>query len=152
MTISKIRRTDAGLTLVEALAALVIFMTVLGFMIPLFANQRLDTINNEIKTGAVALSQEILDQVRQAPINTLPPIPPSLSATTTDLPLLLGQTTATSVGTITKMGKSYNATIFYCPDTPTDIYCNSNARHIKVQVSYNDKIIYTVETVYTQLQ
>lgn len=147
LIITKNCRSDSGLSLVEALAALTIFLVVLGFMIPMFANQRLSTINNEIETGAIAVSQQILDRLRQADIGALPS-----SGTVTTLPLLSGQSVADSITSVTQMGKPYSAAISYCPNTPTDNYCNSNARHIKVQVSYNAQVIYTVETVYTRFQ
>lgn len=142
----KFHHDDEGLTLVESLVSLTIFTIVAAIMMPFFANQRLNVINNELQTGAVAVSQHILDRLRLADIATLPS-----SGTATTLPLLLGQTTADTTN-LTKMGKNYSATIFYCPITPTDDYCNSNARHIKVEVSYNGQIIYTAETVYTRLQ
>lgn len=144
----KLCPSEQGVTLIETLAALVIFLIILGFMIPIFTNQRLKTIQNEIQTGAVAVSQQILDLLRQSDIATLPN-----SGATTTLPvgtsLPNGSTTTTS---IPQMGKTYSASIIYCPDAPTDIYCNSNARRIKVQVNYNGQTVYTVETVYTRLQ
>lgn len=140
MTIPKNRRTDEGLTLVETLAALAIFLIVAGFMIPLFAKQNLDTIDNEIKTGAVAASQQILDRLRQIDTATLPN-----SGTFTTFP------SGDSLSSVV-MNKTYSATVSYCPTTPTDPYCGDNARHIKVQVNYNGQNIYTVATVYTRLQ
>lgn len=146
-TISKIRHTDKGFTLVEAIAGLVIFLVVATFMMPMFANQRLSSINNEIKTGAIAVSQQVLDELRQVDIVSLKP-----SATTPYVPSDRSAVLASGDDVVSKsvMGKPYKATISYCPDGATDIYCNSNARHIKVQVSYNAQVIYTVETVYTR--
>lgn len=138
MKIKQLRPSEQGFTLIETVAALVIFLIILGFMIPIFADQGLKTINNEIKTGAVTVSQQILDQLRQADPISLP-----RSGATTTLP------DGTSTASIAALGKTYSTTITYCENTT---YCNAETRHIKVQVSHHGQTIYTVETVYTRLQ
>lgn len=130
--------SEQGMTLVETIVALVIFLIILGFMIPLFAKQRINTIKNEIETGAVTVSQQIMDELRQTNITTLPN-----SGSTTALP------SGESLTSISVMNKVYSATIFYCE---TAVNCSSGARHIRVQVNYNGQTVYQVTTVYTQVQ
>lgn len=84
---------DSGLTLVEALVAMTVFLITLGFMIPLIANHQVNTIRKEIDTGAVSVSQRILDELRQTDIAYVPssgtktalPSGTDISATTSTL-------------------------------------------------------------------
>lgn len=135
---------DQGLSLVEALVGMTIFLIALAFMIPLLANNQINTINREIDTGAISVSQRILDELRQTDVLDLPS-----SGTLTTLP------SGTDISSITELGKTYSAKIIYCevvsPAT-TNTNCSTNARQIKLQVNYNGQTIYTVETVYTRLQ
>lgn len=147
---------DSGLTLAEALVAMTIFLITLAFMIPLLANNQINTINREIRTGAISVSQRILDEFRQS-IDALPAedwatkLP--LSGTETKLPL--PYPSGTDISSITELGKTYSAKIIYCevvsPATTNSI-CDANTRQIKLQVNYNGQTIYTVETVYTKFQ
>ena len=138
MKIRNFRQTEQGFTLVETIVALVIFLLILVFMMPMFANQRISTLNNEIKMGAVEVSQQIMDNLRQTDIATLPS-----SGSTTTLPS--GQ----SITSIPAMGKVYSATITYCENAA---YCSASTRHIKVKVRHHEQTVYTVETVYSRLQ
>ncbi len=124
METKSFRYTEQGFTLIETIAALVIFLITLGFTLPMFSKQHLDTINNEINMGAVAVSQRILDQQRQKAYINIANMGPSNSYS---LP---------SNNPLTQeMGKGYSATITYCPITPTDPYCNANATHINFIVN-----------------
>jgi type II secretory pathway pseudopilin PulG len=121
---------DRGFTLMETLVALIIFITIVTLMIPVFLEQRMQVNSSRVKTEAVAFSQEILDELRQADIASLPSN---------------GSTTRTR----TVLGEPYNATITYCEDASK---CSTNSRQIKVQVSHYAQTVYTVETVYTRFQ
>lgn len=129
---------NQGLSLVEALVGMTIFLIALAFMIPLLANNQLNVINREIETGAISVSQRILDELRQTDISTLPS-----TGIKTALP------SGTSIASITELGKIYSANIIYC-ETASD--CNTDTRQIKLQVNYNGQTIYTVETVYTKFE
>lgn len=129
---------ERGLTLVEALVAMTIFLIALGLIVPLLANNQINTINKEIDMGAVSVSQRILDEVRQTDVATLPS-----SGTMTTLP------SGTNISSITEIGKTYSARIIYCETTTN---CSPNVREIEVQVNYNGQTIYTVKTIYTRLQ
>ncbi|KJH72234.1 type IV pilus modification PilV family protein [Aliterella atlantica] len=147
---------NQGLSLVEALVGMTIFLITLAFMIPLLATNQFNTINREIKTGAISVSQRILDEFRQS-LDQLPAdewatkLP--LSGTETKLPL--PYPSGTDISSITELGKTYSAKIIYCevisPAT-TNPNCDANTRQIKLQVNYNGQPIYTVETIYTKFQ
>lgn len=141
MAVKKYRQSHQGFTLVETMAALVIFLIVLGVMMPLFTSRSLSTINNEVQTGAVAVSQQVFDRLRQTDVATMP-----TTGSYTTLPS--GESIASIKPSPTDT-KTYSATITYCA---TSSLCSASARHITVQVSQNGQAIYTVETVYTRLQ
>lgn len=65
-------QSEIGFSLVEALVALLIMTIVFSVAGPLFINQRLQNINSEIRTGAIALSQQILDALKQVDPSTIP--------------------------------------------------------------------------------
>lgn len=132
--------SEQGLTLIETVVALFIFLIFLGFMMPLFLNHRISTLKNEINTGAVAVTQQILDELRQADSSTLPS-----TGSSSILP------SGESLASIKAMGTryTYSATITYCA---VAAYCNPTSRHITVQVKYDNQTVYTVETAYTRLQ
>lgn len=130
--------SEQGLTLVESVVSLLIFFVALAGIVPIFLNSALATINNEKKTAAVAISGQILDELRQFDTADLPS-----SNTVTSLP------SGTSIANVSYMGKTYNPTITYCQNTT---YCDANSRHIKIQVSHNGQSIYEAETVFTRLE
>ena len=130
--------SEQGLTLIETVVALIIFLIFLGIIIPFFSNQRITTLKNEIDAGAIAVSQQVLDNLRQLDAASLPS-----TGTTTTLP------SGESLAVVSSMGRNYSARITYCAAA---IYCTTNARHIKVQVKRHGKTVYTVETAYTRLQ
>lgn len=130
--------SEQGLTLVEALVALVILLIALATVVPFFLNNQVSTIRNEIRLGAVSVSQRIMDELRRTDAASLPS-----SGSATTLP---------SGGTTTSLnyaGKTYSATITYCQTTTL---CDANSRQILVQVFHGGQNVYQVETVYTRLE
>lgn len=130
--------SEQGLTLVEALVALVILLIALATVVPFFLNNQVSTIRNEIRLGAVSVSQRIMDELRRTDAASLPS-----SGSVTTLP---------SGGTTTSLnyaGKTYSATITYCQTTTL---CDANSRQILVQVFHGGQNVYQVETVYTRLE
>lgn len=192
-------RAESGFTLIESLAALAIVTVIFSVAGPMFLNQRVQNINSDIRTGAIALSQQILDSLRQEDINKIPQtgsvvlntsLTASASSTSTTLQLAsvdgfkvgqslsvgsdsdnnniqsinptaktitllsdfpLGTSQASGVPVkLTSLGYSYDVTIQYCSNT--NLPCSNSSRNVLVEVAYNAKKIYTVETVYTQLK
>ena len=128
---------EQGLTLIEAVVSLLMFLVALGGIVPLFMTYTVSAFNNKIQTGAIAISQELLDQLRQVDVTDLP-----LSGAKTELPS--GDPIPNEY-----LGREYNPRIIYCEN---DTFCDSNSRHIKVEVNYNGNTIYEAETIYTRLE
>lgn len=125
-----------GLTLVETVVSILIFIVALSSIAPLFLSYTVSAFNNKLQTGAIAISQELMDELRQVDTSTLPS-----SGTHTQLP------STESIATVSYLGRDYNPRIIYCENTT---FCDDNSRHIKVQVAYNGQTIYEAETIYTQ--
>ena len=132
-------RDSQGFTLLEAMVSLLVLFAMMAGLLPVFMSWRLSTINNTIKTGAIAISQQILDELRQDPdVDTW-----ASSGTVTQKP------SGESINSIEYGGKTYNASITYCNNSD---YCDTKTRQITLQVNHNQNSIYTIETVYTKLE
>ncbi|AFY38580.1 hypothetical protein Lepto7376_2290 [[Leptolyngbya] sp. PCC 7376] len=136
------KEDNGGFSLIESIVSLLIFVITFSLAAPLFVAQQKSNINNEIRTGAVSLSQQVLDNLRL------------------ETSLTLGETNESS---ISSLGKEYSYNQFVCSDKPSfnadsSVSCNTTVdlsnpmRYILLQVEYNEETIYTVETIYTDIQ
>ncbi len=126
-----------GFTLLEAMVSLLILFAIMAGLLPIFMSWRLNTINNSIKTGAIAISQQILDELRQDN---------SVSSWDDSNTALTVKPSGESIAVIDYGGRTYNASLTYCAEA---VYCDTNTRHVTLEVSYNNDTIYTIKTVYT---
>ncbi len=131
--------SQQGLTLAEAILATLFFGVAVAVVLPGFMNFQTSTLRNEGELGAVAISQQILDQIRRADVTTLPS-----SGTSTTLP------SGASIAVYSYLGKQYSAVISYCEQTPQD--CDAKTRQIQVKVSLYGKPVYTAETLFTKFE
>ena len=139
-----------GFTVIESLTAISILGITFSINLQFLIFLKIQNLKQEIKTGAVALSKEILDDVRY-----------QLKDSTSNL--TLGQTQLTDQ---TSLGYIYDADIYVCSDKPSIDAQNQvtncptsigevDIRHIVVQVidkKRNNEKVYTVETAFTKLQ
>ena len=109
-----------GFTLLEVLVSLTIFALISSSMVPSYElNLRLN-YNSELKSGAFAAAQSILDQYRQMDPSVLP---------------LSGSSPATQ---ITIDGREYTVASTFCIETS---FCSSNTRHIHLDIFYQGQEI-----------
>jgi prepilin-type N-terminal cleavage/methylation domain-containing protein len=119
-----------GFSLVEALVAIAIIGILLAAVVPAFvSNLRINT-DNEIRTGAVAASQTVLDRLRVRPKGEWPESGGSLS--------------------VSSHGRSFDVLVTYEPFCQ-GVTCYSGAEMIEVEVSYGSRSRYTVSSVFTTL-
>jgi type II secretory pathway pseudopilin PulG len=154
------RQEEAGITLVETMVSLIIFLAVLAGLVPAYVSYRLKSIQNPVRLGAVSVSQQILDEIREVrDVNALPNdgvAKTTATPSTPTLPALPALRRNTDLTNLTAYGKNYSAQVIYC-DKPK--YCSTNARHIHVLVfqkfsngSVSTNPVYEVSTIYTKLE
>ena len=140
-------KNEKGMSIVETVAAMTIVSTALGGVALLMLSYQLQNVRNEIKSGGVAAAEQVLDQLRQCNVNTLPSsgtvtIPASNTATTSPC--------GSTINPLNYMGnKFYSAQITYCQNTS---YCDSSTRQVQVRIFYENTNVFQAETVYTALQ
>lgn len=131
--------SSQGFSLLEAMVSLLVLFAMMAGLLPIFMSWRISTINNSIKTGAIAISQQILDELRQdSNVNSW-----SNSGSETSLP------SGRSIASIDYEGKTYNASISYCTNSS---FCDLYTRHVTLDVSHNNDTIYSIQTVYTNFE
>jgi prepilin-type N-terminal cleavage/methylation domain-containing protein len=125
-------KLERAFTLLEVLVSLLIFSVVSSSLSAVFINHLKQNSRGEIRSGAIAVAQQVLDDARSQDPASLP------------------STGSSSAQTISGGQRNYQVVQHYCLNSA---YCpTTNTRHIKVEVSYLGTIIYAVETVYTQLR
>lgn len=129
------RKSESGLTLVESVVSLLIFFVALAGIVPIFLNYTISSINNQRRTAGIAVSQQVLDEIRQSDIALLP--------------AANGTTTTETKPNVTHLGKDYTPRVTYCQDTS---YCDARSRHIKIEVLQNGQSVYEAETVFTKFE
>lgn len=125
------QNSERGLTLVESVVSLLIFFVALAGIVPLFLNYTISTINNEKRTAGIAVTQQVLDELRQEDASSLP------------------QNGTQTLAQVTHLGKQYTPKVTYCQNST---YCDANSRHIKVEVDQDGSSIYETETVFTKFE
>lgn len=141
LKIAKVR----GFTLVETAVALVVLAAMLSTFLPLFGTYRAATIRSDIRLGALAVTQRVMDELRHADVRNLP-----TSGTFENLPPA-PDGTGESTSSMVYKGKTYRVAITYC-DPKRD--CTVNARRIRVRtyLRNNPDPLFQLETVYTELR
>lgn len=125
------RNTEEGYTLMEVLVSLGLFTIISAGMVPSFVTYMKHNTNSQVKTEAIAVGQQILDRKRA--------LEPS------DMPTS-GYDTPTTIN----VGKrSYEVKISYCTRS---IFCSTGTRHLTAEVTYNNDLVYSTETVFTELR
>jgi competence protein ComGC len=140
-------QTTAGLTLVETMVALLIFLATLAGVVPVYMSYRMQTLKNPVRTGAVAVSQQIMDKLRQSEIDKLPSSGVEESTSSTGIKL-------TDIAAYDN--KKFNAKIYYC-EKPAAAFCDTKSRHIRVAVfqafsngTVGDQPVYEVSSIFTK--
>ena len=130
MKISKRVKSEKGFTLIEALVAMGFFAFVSAFMAPAFILHLKTNTVSEQRNGAIAIAQQILEELRSGDPSAMP-------------------NSGTQNQTRTLDSRTYSIDTIYCA---TATYCTSRSRHIGIKVSYQGKVVYQLETAYAKLR
>lgn len=137
---SRARWHDDGFSLIEALVAIAILGIVLAALVPAFVGNLRTNTRSEIRGGAVRAAQQVLESLRAA--GCFQPI--ECDSTQTYLPT--GGTLGPEI--VRAGGRDFSVVTRLCPN---DAYCSENTRFLRVEVSLDERIVYTADTVYSQL-
>jgi len=130
--ISVSRKSCTGFTMIEVLAALVIFGLVAAGLTPIFINHLATNTRAEVRTGAMAAAQEKLDVMRL------------------DNPQDMPTSGYSDFEDVEVDGRVFQVRIGYCT---RDGFCPSNnTRHLLAEVYFDSHKVFDVETVYTKLR
>ena len=124
-------KRTSGFSLIEALVAVSILGIALAAVAPVFISFAQVNRENQYKTQALAVAQQTVDGLRQQKFTEWP--------------------ASGDTQTVTQSGTSYQRKVLWCVP-PVSTYCSDGSRHLKVEVSKNDKVYYQVETVYTTFE
>lgn len=137
----------AGLTLLETVVSMLIFLAVLAGVVPVYMVYKLQAINNPVRTGAVVVSQQILEKIRQ--INDVDTLPSTGTFSQMPAPI------SNPLSNLDAYGKNYSAQISYCEKAT---FCDTTSRYIRVAVfqhfgngSLSSAPVYEVSTVFTKV-
>lgn len=135
----------SGFTLTESLVSIIMLSTTLTIMLPAFMTFGMENANKRMMSGAIALSNNTLDNLRRSRITTVP----------------LGNTVTTQ----TYSGYSYRVNQYVCVDlsnvnaaTPTCNTASSNSyssRDILIRIEKGSspyEQVYQIETVFSSLR
>ena len=120
-----------GFTLLEALISLGILGVTLVAMVPAFQTLMDANSVSEERSNALAAAQEVMEGLRHEDPASLP------------------ASGSSAVQAISVGAHEYEVVTHYCRNTT---YCDSDSRHIVVEVSFAGKDVYAIETVFTRLQ
>jgi type II secretory pathway pseudopilin PulG len=138
--------SEQGLALVETVVAIVIFTTMVVAFLPLFLSFKATTIRNDIRLGAVAVTQQVMDELRRIDPGKLPATGNNIES----FPTVTQGGTGASTAAMPYKGKTYRVAITYC-NPSTDCIGDTRRISVKTYHSSNDDPIFQVETVYTKL-
>ena len=121
-------KATKGFGLVEAIVAAAIFAIVMASVAPTLMGLVRINRRSEQRAGAGYAAQRVLDDIRQKDFRDWP-------ASGTEDTVDTGQIT-------------YDYILTYCA-TGSDEFCRTNVRQARVEIFYQDEMLYDVEVVYT---
>ena len=124
-------RSGAGFTLLEVMVAMLLFLVVSATMASTFVSHLKHNTDTEVRSGAVALAQRRMDELRLQDPPTMP-------------------TSGTTAVTQSAGGRDYSVSTTYCENA--SLCATANNRHLTVRVSYENSVVFQTETVYTRLR
>ncbi len=121
---------EKGFSVIEVMISISLFAVALGAIATSsYKNMNFNTIMEQ-KSVATTVAQQMLEDFRQGDPVALP-------------------TSGTTSVNIVRGNRTFVATTTYCA---TPAYCTTSSRHLSVTVSYKNKSLVTLSTVFTALR
>jgi len=122
---------ERGFSLTEALIALALLAMVAAAILPAFTTHLRANARNEVRSSAVSAAQQRLESLRLQDPASMP------------------DSGSSAPQRVHVDGRDFDVVTHYCERNE---YCDdSRSRHLRVEVRFEGRTIYDVETVYTQL-
>ena len=118
-----------GSSLIEALIALAILATALVSTFNALASFSTMNKRNEARSNAAFAARAAIEELRYTDPESMP-------------------STGTETSSVTVDPNNFVVTVTYCA---TSSYCSEYTRHISVSVSEDGQVVFSTETVFTQL-
>jgi prepilin-type N-terminal cleavage/methylation domain-containing protein len=123
--------SQRGFSLVEVLLAVALVGTVILGVLPAFVVCKDTNTGNELRSGAAAAAQSVMEAYRREDPATLP--------TSGSSPLQV----------ITVGDRDYEVVTHFCVES---VWCDLQSRHLVVEVGFGTETILSIESVYTKLR
>ncbi len=120
-----------GISLVESLIAVAIIGIAISAIAPAFFVQMDTNTRNEERTEAAAAAALVMERLRFEDPSKMP------------------DEGSSDPRTITVGKREYEAVVHFCAIPE---YCGPGSRHVRTEVSLDDNVLYTIESVYSSLQ
>jgi prepilin-type N-terminal cleavage/methylation domain-containing protein len=141
----KNRSNSAGYSLVEVMTAMVIMAVVLTYCLPMYMFSRIKIATAQRRSEALIVTQKILATVEATKISDLPTSgtivfqSPEISTSQKYSP---GGNQAEKDELLTAGGRTYEATITYCPTIAGGSGCRPNYRELTINIKHNGSLVY----------
>ena len=122
---------ERGLSLLEALIAVALLGVILASLTPVFLTFLDANTRAEERTGAMAIAQQRLEELRRQEPAGLP------------------DSGSSPLEVVIAGDREFEVVTHYCGKP---VYCTPDSRHLLVEVSYGGFEIYAVESVFTTLR
>ena len=123
--------SSKGMTLLEVLVAMAIVGIAMTSIAPAFVTCLDTNTRNEVRSGAVAAAQSVMEGLRRQDPATLP-----MSGVSSPQQVSVGN-------------RNYEVVASFCVVAD---FCGSGSRHVIVEVNLNGRLFYSAESVFTQLR
>lgn len=123
--------SERGFSLVEVLLAVALVGVVVMGVVPAFIVCKETNSRNEVRSGALAAAQQVMEEYRHAAPESLP----SSGSSPTQV--------------VTVGERDYEVIAYYCV---ASAWCDTQSRHVTIEVSFGNETLLTVESVFTKLR
>jgi len=123
---------ESGYTLIEVIVAMGILATVISYSSVSFVTHLSANHRGEIRSEAAQAAQTVIDELRGEEVGDLPQ---SGSSPSRDIQV--------------NDNRTFKVDVAYCTDS--SLCAIGSARHLDVEVTYREEVVYRTETVFTAL-
>lgn len=149
-----------GFSLIEAMIALTTLGICLAYAMPLFLYSKLNNIKSEVRTGALSVTQQIFDDLRGTPFQSIPKTATDVANPSSTILNVDGTVATTKTATTipkdqySVANRRYQANVYYCEKATADPNeCTDNYKKFRVEIlDINKQVVYEMEAGFTNFR